>query len=139
MIKKLSALTLWLFVSGLLLAGCYIIGVLQYWAITSILLLWIAVILISIMFKGFYNVIAIFFKDGHYQKIMAKYKLSRKEYAFDSIFKKELKYSRISDLNAQRFLGLYLSEIIKKVNHLFLKGHHSHCVITLQRTPSLHH
>ncbi len=94
MIKKLSVLTLLLFVSGLLLAGCYVIGVLQYWTIISIFLLWITVIFTTIAFKFFYTVITIFFQNGYHQKIIAKYKLSRKEYALYSVFKKGIKIVR---------------------------------------------
>lgn len=94
MIKKLSVLTLLLFVSGLLLIGCYVIGVLQYWTITSIFLLWVTVIFTTIIFKFIYTVITIFFENGHHQKIMAKYKLSRKEYALYSVFKRGIKIVR---------------------------------------------
>ncbi|MBW5823011.1 type VI secretion system protein [Yersinia enterocolitica] len=98
MIKKFLILTLWLCVLGLLLAGCYIIGVLHHWTLTSILVFWVSVIFIILFFKFLYGMVNVFFKEGYYHKLLVKCRLSRKELVLFNIFQKGRKV-----LNSKRF------------------------------------
>lgn len=79
MIKKFLILTLWILYLGTLLAGCYIIGILQNWTFSTILLFWLGVILAILSIRILYSMVNIFFKEGYYHKILLKCRLSRKE------------------------------------------------------------
>ncbi|HDG9772005.1 TPA: hypothetical protein PGG59_000274 [Raoultella planticola] len=79
MIKKFLILTLWVLSLGTLLAGCYIVGILQNWTFSSILLFWVGMLLAILSIRILYSMVNVFFKEGYYHKILVKCRLSRKE------------------------------------------------------------
>lgn len=80
MLKKLAYFTGWLVVLCLSLLFCFTLGLWQNWRTSSILLLWLLMLLLAVLLWALFLACLQLFRGRKERRWLAKYRLSRREY-----------------------------------------------------------